>query len=193
MNNSTSHSILEEMFLNNSYQEAVSYFEEHIDELKPDSFIGEIVSASYIELKQYDKALKHIDDNIKLVKDENIEDYAMFLIMKMEVMQYTFKSLKEYLLLQEYKKIDGIEKEDFVLFNEEILEAIIFKKYKKGLTILTIFSTVIGIFSRTFINFFLNSFIYSISSLMIFLIIYSFLFEKNNREVLFKFIKQFLH
>lgn len=192
-------SILEELFLKNKYQEAISYFEEHIEELETNPNTCEIISRSYIEIQKYEDALKHIDANIKLVKEKNLDDYAMFLIMKSEVMQYTNRPFKEYLLLQKYKKlrdnynVDEILEKEVLLEKEVSLEDHVYSIFKKISYLILFISIFMKFFSRTYFNTLLNIIFISISLILTLLIVFNILFEKKSRLVFFKTIKYFIH
>ena len=187
------HSVLEDLFLRKSYQEIILYFEEHIDEIDIDPVIGEIVSASYIEIGEYRKALKYIDVCIELVRNGYPDDYAMFLILKMEVCQFKNKPLKEYLLLQKYKNIEGVEKSEEFLSNEILLEDELFRIYNKGFIIMTLISILINIISVITSISIGKSFMSSISIIMAFFVLFNYLFDKYARNLFVKSLRLLSH
>jgi len=197
--NHVTFSVLEELFLNSKYQEAISYFEEHVEELETNPNTSEIISRSYIEIQKYDDALKHIDANINLVKEKNLDDYAMFLIMKSEVMHHTNRPFKEYLLLHKYKKLRDNNNVDEIL-EKEVLSEIevsvedhIYSLFKKSTYLILFISIFMKFFSRAYFNVLFNTILISISIVLMMLIVFNILFEKISRSVFFKTIKYFIH
>ena len=192
-------SILEELFLKEKYQEAISYFEEHVEELVTKPNTSEIISRSYIEIQKYDDALIHIDANLKLVKEKNLDDYAMFLIMKSEVMHNTNRLFKEYLLLQKYKKLRDNDNVDEILEKEVLseievsLEDHIYSLFKKISYLILFISILTKFFSRTYFNVLSNTILISISLILVMLIVFNILFEKMSHSVFFKTLKYFIH
>lgn len=191
-------SFLEELFYQEKYLEIINYFEDHQDELIKEPNYIEIVSRSYIEIKKYDEALKHINANIKLVKEKNLDDYAMFLIMKSEVMHYTNRPFKEYFILQKYKKLrvnenvdEILEKE--VLFNIVVtLENYLYRIFNNFLYAIFFLSILMKFFSRIYFNDLINNIIISTSLLLLMLIVFNLLFEKKSRTIFFYIIKFFI-